>query len=132
MCRRLLQSPRIRRLSGVTSVVVTGLILWLTLAPHPVGDIDIPLFPGADKVVHAAMFGGLTLALAFDVALGRGRLPSVAVVGRLAVISFLFGGLIEILQSVMGEGRQGDLLDFAADIAGALIVWAFYKIRFGQ
>ena len=29
---------------GVASVLTLVLILWLTLAPRPVGDVDVPMF----------------------------------------------------------------------------------------
>lgn len=41
-------------------------ILWLTLAPHPLPDNDIPTFEGIDKVVHACMFGGLYFMICLD------------------------------------------------------------------
>lgn len=40
----------------LTSAVVTAGVLYLTLAPRPFGSVRIPLFEGADKVVHFMMF----------------------------------------------------------------------------
>ncbi len=34
------------------------------------------------------------------------------------------GGGIELVQARMGEGRTGDLLDFAADVVGVLLAMA--------
>lgn len=68
--------------------MVLAVILWLTLAPQPLPDaggswLD---FPGADKVVHALMFGALALVLAVDLsgrecgALSRRALPAAALI----------------------------------------------------
>jgi VanZ family protein len=37
------------------------------------------------------------------------------------VLAIAYGGLIEVLQSVMGDGRTGDVLDLLADAVGALL-----------
>lgn len=109
---------------GVSASVV-ALILWLTLAPDPVGDADLPLFPGADKIVHAVMFGFLTLTLWFDS--GRGKplwrpaQPAVAML--FAGGSALFGLLIEWLQLHMDMGRSFEWWDAGADASGCLLVW---------
>ena len=56
---------------GLCTILVTGAILWLTLAPHPLPESDMPVIPGMDKVVHGCMFGGLYFILAFDALLWR-------------------------------------------------------------
>lgn len=99
-------------------------ILWLTLAPSPVDGLDVPLFEGADKVVHALMFGALAWALTVDRAVHRPRRPAPApwrAAALAALGSALAGGAIEIAQETMGYGRTGDWLDFAADTAGAAL-----------
>ncbi len=114
---------------GLFTMLVTAAIFWLTLAPDPLPDNDIQLFPGFDKVAHACMFGGLYFAAAFDlVARHRGKgkthlhaaLPPIATVVT-AVASIAFGGLIELVQEGMNMGRGCDLMDFVADIAGVVI-----------
>ena len=39
----------------IFSVVCIIAVLYLTLVPRPLPDMDIPLFPGADKVVHLSL-----------------------------------------------------------------------------
>lgn len=109
---------------GVSAAVV-ALILWLTLAPHPVGDTELPLFPGADKLVHAIMFGALTLCLWFDSGRRSGSWnpPSMRTTLCFALASALFGLLIEWLQLRMQMGRGFEWADAAADLAGCLLVW---------
>ena len=107
---------------GVCSGLTLALILWLTLAPHPVGDMDVPLFPGADKVVHAIMFGWLTWMFYIDVSKLQGaRRVSTKVIWMCAVVSTAIGGLIEWLQHIMDLGRGMELADLGADALGCLI-----------
>lgn len=105
---------------SLTAITVTA-ILWLTLAPHPLPDVDVPIFPGADKVVHALMMSGLLWAWALDSmravhAWNRPRHLTTA-----TVLVILFGGAIELTQMAMHAGRGAEWWDFAADAAGALL-----------
>lgn len=100
------------------TVAVALVILYLTLLPKPFGEEDIPLFPGADKIAHCCMFGGLALTFFFE----RKRLDKALNVRQAlvaaAVIS-LFGIAIEFIQDAMGLGRSGDWADSLADTIGA-------------
>lgn len=105
------------------TIVVSLLILYLTLVPKPLPEVDIPMFPGADKLVHAIMFGSLTGALGLDLARGRGGLDGLTprrLVG-FAIIATLAGGIIELLQAWMNLGRGCEIWDLVADGAGAVI-----------
>lgn len=112
--------------------VVAATILWLTLAPKPLGESSFRLFEHADKVVHAAMFFVLTLACIADY-IRNGRRISAKRVWSVAVLSAVSGGAIELLQMLLPTGRSGDLLDFAADIAGAFLgavaVLSYIRVR---
>lgn len=105
------------------SVVTVCAILWLTLSPRPLGDMDPELFPGADKLAHAVMFGGLTLTVLLD------RMRSCAwhrlsdrFIGCCWVAVTLFGALIEAAQKFSGFGRSFEIYDIVADSAGSLAV----------
>lgn len=112
----------IRRLPRWSATIVTFMaILWLTLAPHPVPQTDILLFPGADKVIHAIMFGGLAGALYFDLWRKGVRPISWKSLCAGAVASSIAGGIIEILQYSMGLGRSFEWTDILADTAGAAV-----------
>ena len=68
-------------------------ILYLTLLPQPLGEEDISLFDGADKMAHFIMFGGLTGTFLFD----RFRISRpLSLRGALtaAFVSAIFGALI--------------------------------------
>ncbi len=105
----------------LTGIIVT-LIAYLTLVPRPLPDVDIKLFPGVDKVVHAIMFGALSGAILLDWSRRRSFKSLTLMIGGIAfVVSSLAGGLIELLQGAMGLGRGCDQWDFAADCVGAFI-----------
>lgn len=107
------------------TAVCLAAILWLTLASKPLGDNEIELFPHADKVAHAIMFGGFTFCILMDWTRKRDwtRIPLKIAVWA-AVFSILLGVATEILQQSMHIGRSGDCLDLIADSAGAIIVAA--------
>lgn len=118
-----------RRFPAFTATAVVLLaILYLTLAPHPLPDTDMPLFPHADKAVHAAMFFGLAFVALADLRLCRRRRLEAGVCIAVAVASAALGGGIELLQHAMGMGRGADWFDFAADAIGAFIAFIGWRL----
>ena len=115
------------------SIVCLAAILWLTLAAKPLGDTDVPLFPHADKVAHAIMFGGFTLCILLDWSRKHGWQPAPAKVAAIAAgAAIALGIATEVCQQEMGLGRSGDILDLVADTTGALIVASagtFFKAK---
>lgn len=100
------------------SIITTLLILWLTLMPDPLGDDAPTLFPGADKVVHAIMFGFLSVMLLLDYQRKHGwRETGSGVMLIAAFISSALGILIEFIQRWMAMGRGFDPGDMVADVA---------------
>ena len=112
----------ITRLPAGTLTILTILaILWLTLAPDPLPSTGMKLFPGADKVVHACMFGGLFFMVYLDRdGTYRKRRIRWNPAQRMQFTIFaamgcaLFGGAIELAQ-------DADWLDFVADGAGVAL-----------
>lgn len=104
----------------LTSAVVTAGVLYLTLAPRPFGSVRIPLFEGADKVVHFMMFFAMAFAYHFDFRRGKKPVDEARLMGWIFVSLSAFGGLIELTQWKMRMGRSGDWYDLLADIAGAV------------
>lgn len=104
----------------LTSAVVTAGVLYLTLAPRPFGSVRIPLFEGADKVVHFMMFLAMAFAYHFDFRRGKKQVDEARLMGWIFVSLSAFGGLIELAQWKMRMGRSGDWYDLLADIAGAV------------
>lgn len=109
------------------SIVVLGIILWLTLVPRPFGDDAPSFFEGEDKVAHGLMFFVLTLALLFDKRHSTGgRALSRGYVLLASAMAMLLGLAIEFAQEAMGMGRTFDICDVIADVIGVMlgaIVW---------
>ena len=95
---------------GVVSGLGMALASWLVLAPQ-VG--PPPIIPFQDKIFHALAFACLTA-------------PAVLVLPRrylwfwVAHMAALGAG-IELAQARGGDGRSGDVLDFAADVVGIAV-----------
>lgn len=111
------------------SVITLVIILWLTLAPNPLGREEIPVFPGADKIVHGLMFGFLTFVILVDWARGRDfasvRWPVCLVA---ALFSTALGTGIEFLQRSMHLGRSFETYDIVADTVGSFTVGAAWIV----
>ena len=112
------------------TLLVVAAICYLSLASDPFPDKERLLdFPGSDKVVHFIMYGGLTATFCFDyyrrcADLLKPRLLVVALVAAIAL-----GAMMELLQSYMGVGRTGDVIDLVANSLGALAgILAGHKI----
>lgn len=106
------------------SALVFLAIIYLTCFPDPIPDSSIPMFPGADKVVHAIMFGGMFAALAFDYKRNK-RQHSLTLNSMIyfAIFAIVYGGVIEITQQLMNIGRSGDIFDFIADTIGVVLAY---------
>lgn len=104
------------------TVIVTLSIIYLTLVPKPLPDIQVPLWEHTDKVVHALMFGGFVAACCLDY-MRKKQISHISkrIMLTIIIIATAFGGIIEILQNAMGLGRSGDYFDLIADFAGIII-----------
>jgi VanZ family protein len=102
--------------------VAVAVLLYLTQAPSE----DLPHESLWDKAEHAIAWFVLTaIGLVF-----WPRRP-----GRIAAFAFAFGALVEILQSSLPFGRDGDVRDLVADSAGilaALAIWAAVRRLAGR
>ena len=111
----------------IMSVLTLMAILWLTLAPKPLGENPPPLFPGVDKLAHALMFGFFGVIMDLDWQRKHSwlsiRMPMVL---GFATLSGLLGIGIEFAQANMNLGRGFEYEDMIADIVGAYgfgILW---------
>lgn len=113
---------QLRRLPRPFRLALYGLacaiLLYLTLAPGQ----DVPGVGLVwDKAEHALSWAVLT---------GAGLLLSTKRRWAIGLFAFVFGAAIEVLQSTLPFGRDGDWHDLAADTVGiglAYLVWAIWR-----
>ncbi|UCC84997.1 MAG: VanZ family protein [Gemmatimonadota bacterium] len=99
-------------------------LLGVTLAPLPSTKEVVEIFPYLDrvvdvldKIVHAALFGGLAFLFLWNLGWSDRR----GVVLRAVVLALTGAALVELLQSPLPY-RHGDFLDFATGGVGAVAV----------
>jgi VanZ family protein len=104
------------------------LIFILTLSLIPGNKLPgIPIFPHFDKVVHAAMYFGLSILLIKPL---RENIVSRYYLWTL-LICLVIGSLVELFQEYLALNRSGSWLDGMANISGAIlgILLYHYLIR---
>jgi len=108
------------------SFIILGIICYLSFA-SPATFSGIPSFENEDKLVHLFMYAGFTTILIFDFRqFSRKRNTNITDFTFWCLIFPIFiGGAIEIIQPAYFAPRTGSWFDFAFDIAGVLIGWAF-------
>ena len=107
--------PSRLRLAGYA--VAVGVLLFLTLAPSE----DIPNPSIWDKAEHA---------IAWMVLAGIGLAFWPMRPWRITAFAMFIGGLVEVLQSMLPFGRDGDARDLLGDgvgVAAALLAWAVIR-----
>lgn len=111
--------PRFRwPYAALTLAYCAGIFYLSAQSEPPKPDVSVP---GLDKLAHAVLFGGLAAVVAL------GLLRSNALLDRhvffLIPVTFAVGyGLTDEIHQIYVPERSFDLLDLAADAAGALIV----------
>lgn len=111
---------------NLISISVAAVIMYLSLTgSDSFSRLKIPIIPFLDKIVHAAMYFALMLSLIFENRMIIGTLKSYSI---LATIPFIYGSLIELLQTVFTTDRQGDILDILFNLAGIILAIFFWKI----
>ena len=113
------------------SGLVTLGVFYFTLMPRPLCGLRVPLFVGADKVIHFIMFFAVAASYYFDIVRKKAVSDKPRLLGWIFVLSTVFGGLIELAQNGMNMGRSGDWFDLIADAGGALygcvVAWLLIK-----
>lgn len=86
--------------------------------------------PNFDKLVHAGLFGGLTFLFCLPyIKSSFSRREKTNHFIRITLAVIIWGITIEFLQKYFVPGRDFELLDWAADSAGALIaLWLSIRI----
>ncbi len=107
------------------TILYLGVIALLSLLP--VKDLpQVPLFPGADKLIHAGMYFVLSVLSLWTFHTSK--------VARWKLYAFVisWGLFMEILQILMRSGRQFSMLDIVANTTGVVLGIALYKVLNAQ
>jgi VanZ family protein len=108
------------------TAVYAAAIFVMSSTAHPFGVQRLP--PGVDKVIHAAVFGGLSVTVWMAL---RSSAPGVSPI-RLSVLALfsatLYGVSDEFHQSFV-PGREMDALDVMADGIGACVAQGMVVMR---
>lgn len=121
--------PFIYFLPGIAWFFIVGV---LTLMPAN----DVPTvnwmdnIPNFDKLVHAALFGGLSFLFALPLLKsGFSEKQKINYSIKISLAAVVWGITIEFLQKFFVTSRDFDLLDWAADTVGIIIAfWIIIRI----
>lgn len=109
---------------GILSFIVTALIVYLSLDANPLDVGHFKFFEGFDKIVHFVMYWGCGIVYLLDYA--KFKYPHhchLNVELALTAMAMLLGLLMEIMQLLLANGRSFDVLDWVADVAGAVVAF---------
>lgn len=112
--------PWVRKAVGAAYLAI---VAYLSLMPSR-NIPDIPLFHGADKLVHICMYLGLSFLACWIYVADRHQLRFMY---SLLAAVFMYGVLMEILQRTMRNGRSFDFKDMVANLVGAIIGVLIYR-----
>jgi len=115
----------------LSSVLLILIILFLSFYPFEISEKE-PFFKHQDKIAHFLLYFSLTFSLIKSF---KGELFLVNPFFLSASISFSFGTLIEILQPILTEYREGSFYDAIFNLLGiifTLIIFIFEKSCFGS
>lgn len=115
----------------LSSALLILIILFLSFYPFETSEKE-PFFKHQDKIAHFILYFSLTFSLIKSF---KGELFLVNPFFLSASISFSFGTLIEILQPVLTEYREGSFYDAIFNLLGivfTLIIFTFKKSFFGS
>ncbi len=114
--------------TGVLTLLTLILICYVSLDDNPFDVNDVQLFYGADKVVHAIMYGFLTMVMIYEMTKGLYFFkPNWQLYICLIAFNCLFSTLIESLQELMDLGRCYDIYDIIANCSGVIIGFLLMK-----
>jgi VanZ family protein len=111
------------------SLLIIATIVFLSLFNPPQTRLD-PI-TGIDKIAHICMYGGLELVIWIEYLRHHDNLDYIKVL-LLGIISpIMLGGLMEIAQMKLTQGRSGEWADLLADSIGVLLGAAvgYFAIR---
>lgn len=114
----------------MASIAVTAAVLTLSFIKIE-GGAEYPLFPHADKAVHAIMYFVLSAAFCYDSREKMRRHKYMSPMLKCIGMASILGILTELGQEYLTDYRSGDIYDFFADAAGSILgaISATYMLR---
>ena len=113
----------------VPSLIWSVIILVLCNMPMHNVSKSVRFFEGFDKMVHLGLFFVLTVFLLNGLSKGSGEYQfSIITLIKIIVSTFVFGGLIEILQWKFFNYRSAEWWDLFADMTGVSMAIFSYVI----
>ncbi len=105
------------------SLVYLSVIAFLSLLP-PDDFPDLPLFPGADKIIHTCLYLGLAWLVCWSMHAEHKRIWYFLII----LFTVSWGFIMELSQLMMHMGRSFDVLDILGNSIGAFIGVLIYGI----
>lgn len=100
---------------------IAWLVFILFFSLRPSLELSLYSFPASDKIFH--FFSYAVWQYLFFIAV-KDRY-SLKLLTLLLIVNISIGGLVEILQAVMQNGRTAEWLDFFVNLFAALLVYFF-------
>lgn len=101
------------------SLTVIAAILFLSLFNPPETKLDN--ISNIDKIAHVCMYGGLELIIWFEYMRHHSALSWLKIILLGILFPIALGGLMEIAQMGLTQGRSGEWADFIADTIGVVV-----------
>lgn len=116
--------------TGFLSVIAIIVVVYLSLTPDPLGQVDFFPFAGADKVAHFLLYFFATVLFLTDYA--KYKSPHHTKLNQELMFTcsaMLLGLLMEIGQLALSNGREYDSADIIANCLGAAIAFCYMHWR---
>ena len=108
------------------SIFVALMILYLSLTNSSTFEkVHFINIPHLDKIVHFLMYSGLMSVIIVE---NRKSLNSNIRLTLIALIPFIYGILMEILQMIIATGRSGSIYDVLANSCGIIAASSLWLI----
>ena len=112
---------RLRQYHGFSILCGIGIFILCTIKIPP--QDNLPEFPNFDKFVHLMMYFFLSIAVILETV--NIKSESVKAIFKTfltaIIVTAIFGGMIELIQSGMTDYRSGDMTDWFFDIGGSVL-----------
>ncbi|NDW18090.1 hypothetical protein D0T53_04050 [Dysgonomonas sp. 216] len=114
-------------------ISLTILYLCCFISGDDIPEVEMDFFIPFDKIVHFIMYFGLSAATAFYyIYINNGYISKLYLILGVIIYPILYGGFIEIIQSLYFPPRSGDWFDFIADALGVFaalpVIYYFRRI----